>query len=146
MQRRVQRAARDCLSGEVRSGCKLCEADEDPAEKRHLSRYRDPRREDDRSDYPLCPRREDSCGRLRISDALRSAPRLAARIGEARLAHEGLHPLRHRMVSVFHAATGGTSGERIVYCEEFIQKLIPIMGLTPLPMAAGLRCIFAIAV
>src|SRR6185437_2803472 len=77
-------------------------------------------------DHPFCEAGKNSRRRLRIPDALWHPPRSATRSGEARLADAGLHPLRNRVVPVFHASPRRAPRQRVVPGKESFPVVIPL--------------------
>ena len=57
------------------------------------------------------------------SKCFTDSPRPAATSGARRMAHAGLHSVRHGVVSLFHAPPGGTAGERIFHRQKFVARL-----------------------
>src|SRR5205807_2618775 len=61
--------------------------------------------------------------RVRVSDALRRAPRLASATRARRLQHARLCALWEDLVSILHAPSGGAPRQRLVRVEEHAQRL-----------------------
>src|SRR5262249_3692265 len=72
---------------------------------------------------PHGERQRNYSGEVRVSNALRDPARSAAQAGGGWIPAAAVRTVRRRLVSVFHAAACGASGERDVLDEKFISEV-----------------------